>query len=100
LGDETLVALMDDELEQPARDRAERHLGHCGRCVRRLARQERAEAALRAALGAPELELVPAPASPRRVGTFIAGAGVLLGSAGALTLAGLAVRHYHHRAGA
>jgi anti-sigma factor RsiW len=95
--DETLVALVDDELELPARRNAERHIDACDRCAGFLWRQHHAQTALAGAFDMPAFDPLPAPIVHRRARFAVSAAGLMLGSAGVLALAGLLVHRHAHR---
>jgi anti-sigma factor RsiW len=91
--DEVLVALLDHELRGDELSSTEQHIEGCTRCATLLVRQERAHRAL-ASEWAAEMALYSAEQTEPAQRWSAAGAGVLVGAVGALTVAGLlALRH-------
>jgi anti-sigma factor RsiW len=96
--DETLVALLDGELDGATSAAASQHLTGCVRCTGRLDRQRTANAALAALVTEPESEAEAVSQVRPRRGVALAGAGVVLGSAGAILVAGVLLYQRSHRA--
>ena len=95
--EDTLVALLDGELPEPARDEAEQHLAICLRCSDLLARVDQSLRALAAEVATDPAVAQEAPRYTVRPAVRAAGAGMLAGSVGALVVAGLLVRRHQRR---
>lgn len=94
--EETLIALLDHELDGAERAAVDSHITTCSHCEEVLTRQERANRALAGVLAADLPAVGHADSIPVRwrvrPGVGAAGAGVLAGAAGALIVVGLLTR--------